>query len=120
MIQIRRGVFETNSSSTHSITMCLESDYDRWRRGEVFFKDDAKNPFITKEEAIRLVWEDSKWSPDKKYEDMDEEEFLEALRENDIYTYNNYWSEYMETYSDSFTTPAGEKVIAFGQYGYDG
>ena len=27
--QIRRGVFETNSSSVHSLTMCMESDYDR-------------------------------------------------------------------------------------------
>ena len=26
--QIRRGVFETNSSSTHSLTMCLKSDYE--------------------------------------------------------------------------------------------
>ena len=34
--QIRRGVFETNSSSTHSITMCMKSDYDRWSNGEGF------------------------------------------------------------------------------------
>lgn len=27
--QIRRGVYETNSSSCHSLTMCMESDYDR-------------------------------------------------------------------------------------------
>lgn len=31
MQTLRRGVFETNSSSTHSITMCLESEYEKWK-----------------------------------------------------------------------------------------
>ena len=35
MKQIRRNVFETNSSSTHSITMCMKSDYDKWVAGEL-------------------------------------------------------------------------------------
>ena len=63
--QIRRGVFETNSSSTHSLTMCLKSDYDRWNRGEVLlftgsgwcYPDDnapQKNHFYTKEQAIEF------------------------------------------------------------------
>lgn len=51
-ISIRRGVFEINSSSTHSLTMCSE------------------------------------------------DKFLES-----------YW--------DSYTTKSGEKVVAFGQFGYD-
>ena len=31
---IRRNVFETSSSSTHSITICDESDSDKWVKGE--------------------------------------------------------------------------------------
>ena len=27
--QIRRGVYETNSSSTHSLTMCSEEDFEQ-------------------------------------------------------------------------------------------
>ena len=61
--QVRRGVFETNSSSTHSLTMCLQSDYDRWTSGEVLLfrgsgwcypegNKPQKNGFYTKEEAI--------------------------------------------------------------------
>ena len=61
--QIRRGVFETNSSSVHSLTMCMESDYDRWKNGE-------------------LVW--SRWDDElipitdeiKRSMDNDEREFL--------------------------------------------
>ena len=37
---IRRGTFETNSSSTHSITMCKESDFDKWKNGEMYFCQD--------------------------------------------------------------------------------
>ena len=33
--QIRRGVFETNSSSVHSLTRCTSSDYDKWKNGEL-------------------------------------------------------------------------------------
>jgi hypothetical protein len=32
---IRQGVFETNSSSTHSFTICHKEDYDRWVKGEI-------------------------------------------------------------------------------------
>lgn len=34
--QIRRGVFETNSSSMHVIVMCMESDYDRWQEDNLY------------------------------------------------------------------------------------
>ncbi|RHS68232.1 hypothetical protein DW954_02535 [Clostridium sp. AM45-5] len=50
-MQIRRGVFETNSSSVHSITMCTGSDFDRWTDGELLFWEDEKK-FGTREEII--------------------------------------------------------------------
>lgn len=28
---IRRGIFETNSSSVHSITMCSDDEYNKWK-----------------------------------------------------------------------------------------
>lgn len=34
--QIRRGVYETNSSSTHSLTMCSEEEFEQWKNGELF------------------------------------------------------------------------------------
>jgi hypothetical protein len=36
---IRRGVFETNSSSTHSITMCSIEEYEKWESGEVLLDE---------------------------------------------------------------------------------
>ena len=34
--QIRKGTFETNSSSVHSLVMCNKSDYDKWEQVKVF------------------------------------------------------------------------------------
>ena len=33
-ISVRKGVFETNSSSTHSLTMCSEDEFDQWKDGK--------------------------------------------------------------------------------------
>ena len=63
MRQIRRGTFETNSSSTHSLTMCSGSDYDAWERGETYFvkyqmtsiSAYADKEFVTFEEALDII-----------------------------------------------------------------
>lgn len=36
MIQIRRNVFETNSSSTHSLVILREEDWEKVKAGELF------------------------------------------------------------------------------------
>ena len=52
---IRNGVFETNSSSTHSITMCMKSDYEKWKNGELYYFEDSKTGFVTKEERDEII-----------------------------------------------------------------
>lgn len=127
--QIRRGVFETNSSSTHSLTMCLKSDYDKWTNGEVWlFKGSGwsysdenkpkKNHFYTKDKCISFL-KSSKYPPDKDMDWDDEERLTEYFRENEFYD-SDYQNDYLEWFEDEFTTPSGETVIAFGEYGYDG
>jgi hypothetical protein len=91
---IRRGVFETNSSSTHSMTIVDAEDFDAWRRGEVYF-DRYEDVFI-------------------KAEDVNEDD-----DNDDLCTYDNYEGD-LEYFENSFTTKSGDKVVAFGRYGYDG
>ena len=92
-ISIRRGVFETNSSSTHTITMCSEEEYNKWKNGELVF---------------------DRW----------QEELVEPKEDNEYYkyqTYDEFWeNEYLEGFVEKYTTNSGEKVIAFGLYGYEG
>ena len=126
--QVRRGVYETNSSSTHSITMCMKSDYDKWNNGEGYFYKgsgwsfpDNKKPingkFYTKDEAIDFL-KVYKYCPEDV--DWNDEEYVnDLLRENDFIDCN-YENDYLEWYEEEFTTPNGETVVAFGEYGYDG
>ena len=92
-ISIRRGVFETNSSSTHTITMCSEEEYNKWKNGELVF---------------------DRW----------QEELVEPKEDNKYHeyqTYDEFWEdEFLEGFYEKYTTNSGEKVIAFGLYGYDG
>lgn len=34
MIQVRKNLFETNSSSTHSLVMCTNEDFEKFKNGE--------------------------------------------------------------------------------------
>lgn len=34
---IRLSVFETNSSSTHSLSICSSEEYDKWKKGETVY-----------------------------------------------------------------------------------
>lgn len=130
--QIRRNVFETNSSSTHSLTMCLKSDYNRWSNGEVLLftgsgwsypKDNKpqRDHFYTKEEAIAFE-KSSRYAPSEDFDWSDEDAVMEMLHDNEWYDSEYYWDYYTseyETFEDSLTTPNGDKVIAFGYYGYN-
>ncbi len=67
--QIRRNVFETNSSSTHSLTMCSEEEFEAWKRGEVLFTEWGKENFVA---ATKLSDRD-KQNAEKEYEDTKDE-----------------------------------------------
>lgn len=126
MKQIRRGVFETNSSSVHSITMCMKDDYDKWKNGEVYLNEFywdsesiySKKQFVTKEEAIDIFMK-SKLNLEENLLELDTEELEKIFRLEEIYSYDNYDIEYFENFYDTFTTPNGDTVVSFGYYGED-
>lgn len=111
MNQVRGSIFETNSSSVHSIVMCSESDYDRWVAGELLYKD-YTDSLVTREKAIAEIEEwDKKYNPDKVGQPITEE----VLNEYGYYSHDAFWDEkdeYFETFSESYNG-----VVAFGYYG---
>ena len=121
-MQIRRGVFETNSSSVHSITMCTGSDFDRWTDGELLFWEDEKK-FGTREEIIedlkKSTWYDGKLRyPNINWDDKDQ--VSDIFNDENIKTFNQYFqNDWFEIYWEAYTTPGGENVVAFGYYGHD-
>ena len=128
--QVRRGTFKTNSSSHHSITMCMESDYDRWRdEGLLLYKGGGygytgnnkpeKNHFYTRDEAISFE-KTSKYNNDVDWDN--EQEVDDILTDSEFFTYDYFWNEYCEDYEgyeETMTTPNGENVVAFGYYGFN-
>ena len=115
MKSIRRSVFETNSSSTHSITMCSGEDFKAWKKGDVVFEDSYNGgKFITLEKAMKEI--------KKNYPDLDltdEDAVREALFDSEFRTYENYFEDdELECFTDKFKTKGGEEVIAFGKFGY--
>ena len=98
MKQIRHSVFETNSSSTHSLTICTKGEYAKWKKGELVLEgEDLREP------------KDDELDADGKLVD-----------EDDVYTYERYGDIDQEQFEQSYTTPNGEELVAFGCYGYDG
>ena len=95
MKHIRRGTFETNSSSTHSICICMKEDYNKWIAGEMIY-----DYYCEKLVPIEEKYKGSSY----RYR-----------------TYEQYNSSYdLNEYKEEFTTPNGEQIVVFGEYGYDG
>lgn len=121
MITIRRGTFETNSSSTHSICICTKDNYDKWVNGELYLNESGSwydrdnlltgKEFITKDEAINFL---------KHYNySYDEDEDLSyQLREYEIYDYDS-WGEEYEHSVNHFVTPSGDEMVVECYYGYN-
>ena len=117
MIQVRKSVLETNSSSTHSLVMAVESEFSRWENGEVYYcshwyswsRPEDKNKFVA-----------GRFYP---VEEVDA--YFESIDgERDTYDFSTYDefcdSDSLEVEDYSYTTPGGEVIKAVAKYGYDG
>lgn len=139
--QIRVGTFESNSSSTHTLTLCMQEEFEAWKRGEVLFNQysrwDDRGTFVkayklTEQDKIdaqeeynlkkKKFWSD--W--DKLSNEEKEDWYNEYAKNNELfdegyYTYEDYMTHSdLETFEQSYTSPSGDKIVAFGKYGYDG
>ena len=120
--QIRRGVFETNSSSTHSLTILMKADYVRWKSEELYLYDNSgygwelrapvENTLYTRDEAAEFV------KKNKYYKNVDEVDD-EILHDCGFISWDAWGNGDLESFYQEFTTPSGEAVVAFGEFGYD-
>ncbi len=136
MIKIRSGVFETNSSSTHSLTIVDKEDYDKWSKGEYLFNQD-KDKFLPKEDAIKenrkIFMKYGYEGEDKEeIEKLSNEEFMERFEEDYTdYVHNHYFETYLECdvwddlygeenelFYQTYTAKNGTKIAVFGYNGW--
>ena len=135
MFKIRYCVFETNSSSVHSLIMCNDDEYKRFMNNELFYSR-WSDKFISRKEALDKLYAEVRADetfrhvfnlPERfsraKIDSIPIEElgpYLDAevyILTSD-YLFNNGDFEY-ETYDDEYTTANGEVIHAFGYYGHD-
>ena len=59
----------------------------------------------------------------EREEDFDtwsEDEKAEAIYEYEYYTIDTWGNEYLERFEEFYTSPSGDNIVVFGQFGYDG
>ena len=105
---LRSGIFETNSSSTHSLTICTEEEFEKFKNNELMF-DKYNDELIEKPEDYDEVMNNSDKDSDEK-----------RCEYEDYIDYNDYEHIDFESFEQHFETPSGDKMVAFGYYGYDG
>lgn len=134
--QIRCGVFETNSSSTHSLTMCSEDEFEAWKRGELLFKrweEKFIKPTQLSDSDKRDAEEEYEHTKDDYWKDWNDLSDVEKkkwyskyatnhnLKDYGTKTYDEYmYGNDLETFVQRYTSKNGDKIVAFGEYGYDG
>lgn len=119
MIQIRHGVFETNSSSTHCLMIWPKADYDKARDMNLYIYEGGSNKpcAYTFEQAQKIAKaEYEKYNEDKVAPDQIDEDFIHDWGE--LIPFSDFGFDY-HRFHQSTTTPSGDEMVAFGYYGYD-
>ena len=111
MIQIRQGVFETNSSSTHAISICSGEQWDGLKSGAYW--TNLNLDVLPKDEAIAINEEIRKEAIKKGWDPED------AVMEDGYMPYEELYDEYEYEWYNERSTINGVDVVAFGYYGYD-
>lgn len=123
-IQIRNNVFETNSSMTHSLTICTKDEYDAFNHGELAYIGDAWGSFPPewRDKEFIPVDELMAWVHKQETDEYAGYDTDEIIRDACVYTDVDQYierNEYSEFYEREFTTPSGDQMVAFGVYGHD-
>lgn len=121
---IRLGVFETNSSSTHTMVIMSEEDFEKWKNGDILrYKWEDK--FVSKEEAQEII---NKLKADyaKEYKvNIDDVEIYDLNHDG---TYDEEIPLAYEDFDDwrnlerdisHYKTKSGEDLVILCWYGYD-
>ena len=115
--QIRLGVFETNSSSCHTVSIMSKKDYEKWTSEGLYH---CNGKLYTKEEVIKNLQEFDKKRGYEPKDYSDDDEFYDTRRDFDYETYDEWVDEeYLDIYHRDYTTENGDKIVIFGKYGYE-
>ena len=131
---IRRCVWETNSSMTHSCTIMTKSQSDLWEKENVYyykiswwnsFKDLPKEEqpvngmFYNQDEVLKFLEKIGCHYDPKEFED----DVNQFIKECDCgFKSYSMWEDddWLDRDANTFTTPGGEEIVVYCKYGRDG
>ena len=145
MKQIRKNVFETNSSSTHTLAICTEDEYKDWKDGkllfnkwrETFVKNSIKITKQDREEAQRCYnqykgkyYKDWFELTDEEREEYTYNHIAQQRRQEKTFSFEengltyqefmqNCRNDGLETETSHYTSPSGDKLVITCAYGYN-
>lgn len=131
--KIRRGVWESNSSTEHVFSILMKDDYDRWKHeGNIYlycynydycWGDSDIKPIkygiYTKQEVINFI-KKSKWFSEDEFNQYDEDDIDYYFKENGFISYDLYNDmDISDDFYEEYTTSNGDTIVAFGGLIYD-
>ena len=140
---IRREVWETNSSTSHSCVIMTEEQHNKWEKENLYyFNYNFYNPFkdlpkdkqpvrgalYTQDEVLEFhrlqgyEYNPDEYIPDDYDEyDTDESKKDKFIKEMGDFSGYNAWDddEYLEFDDCTYTTPSGEIIVVECKYGND-
>ena len=140
---IRRCVFESNSSTSHSTIIMTDEQYKKWKEEKLYYypmdawplnklsKDEKPKPgcLYTQDEVLEFYKLAGYEYKPLELDDYDEDEAYDERELKDMYIkemcdFAGYdaWhdDECLEFDNTTYTTPSGETIIVECKYGWDG
>ena len=119
-MQVRMGVFETNSSSTHAVTILTDEEYQKYRTGGLRI---SRNGELITTEAYQKALQIDRERARKSYETS---EYAKKYHDS----FESYWNSWYDGVKYDFDERNmdvehserlinGEKVHALSVYGYE-
>lgn len=131
--QIRNNVFETNSSSTHSLIICTPEQSDLLTKGKMYIYD--YDTLCTEDERINIILNEyqKEFTIEGTYEefydnnaykefyDKNSEMLEEYFSEHSYAEFQSYeeWVGELESDETYYTSKSGDKIIILCKYGHD-
>ena len=116
--QIRLGVFETNSSSQHTLTIMDENEFEKYYHDSYdddMYWDRYAEKFVSKDELIEEF--DIKFSSDKRFNEYPDREKIDFMLEN--YVFYNDDEDCSEVIIKQIDMGDGTKKYAVSRYTWE-
>lgn len=128
-MKVIKTIFETNSSTTHSVVVMPKDKFDKWTSGLYYFNGSyygnepkgekpVDGEIYTEEQVLEFLSELG-----YKYNDEDYDSVSQYVEDCDVgFISWEAWfeDEYLETDKTWYTTPGGEEIVICCKYGFDG